>query len=129
MRNGLDASFKPQVFRKSHKHVLASNRQLATIFPVRLAYDADGYEPGQVLSHNTVDDVYEKFSAASGTYPAVAVLFDDISGPASSGTALARGIFGGEVLKAQLVDYDATAKSNLGAKDLVPSHGTEIVKF
>lgn len=129
-RKGLDAGFSGQIFRKDHPIVLACNRHLATIRPVRLAYNADGYPAGQVLARNTSTGYYEKFSAASGSYEAACVLFESLDeGTATSGTALARGIFGGEVFKSKLVDYDSNAKSNLGAREIIDATSSEIVKY
>lgn len=129
MNNGLDSTFNGQIFRKDHPMVLATNRQLATIFGIRLEYNANGYPAGQVLSKDTSDGLFKKYSLASGTYPAQCILFENIDGPASSGTALARGIFGGLVFTGILTDYSAQAKADLSAKDLSASDGVGVTKF
>lgn len=129
-RHGLDATFSGQIFRKDHPMVISSNRHLATLLPVRLAYDAGGYKAGQILALDSVANQYKKFSAVSGSYQAACVLFEDVSALGSSGTALARGIFGGEVFTSLLLDYSATAKTQLGARDIVDSSGVgSITKF
>lgn len=128
-RHGLDATFSGQIFRKDHPMVLSSNRHLATLLAVRLAYDAGGYKAGQILALDTVANQYKKFSAVSGTYQASCVLFEDVSALGSSGTALARGVFGGEVFKSVLIDYDATVKTQFGAREIKDASSIEIVKF
>lgn len=127
MRHGLDATFDGQVFRKDHPMVIVRNRHLASIIPSRLAYNADGYKAGQVIALDT-DDTWKKWSLVSGTATVVGVLFEDIAALASSGTALARGIMAGEVDKAQLIDYNAQAKTAMLAKEF-PANGVTVVKF
>ncbi len=129
MNNGLDSTFNAEIFRTDNPVILASNRHLATIYGVRLAYNADGYKAGQVLSKDTSDGYFKKYSLASGTYPAQCVLFDNVNGPASSGTGLARGVFGGEVFTDKLLDYSANAKTDLGARDINASDGVGVTKF
>lgn len=127
---GLDATFNGQIFRKDHPMILASNRHLATIYGVRLKNDTNGYLAGQVLAFNTVSSEYEKYSEASGSYDAKCILFDAIdAGTASTGTFLARGIFGGEVFYDKLTDIDSGAITDLGARVIQGSDGVDVLKF
>jgi hypothetical protein len=128
-RNGLDARFEGQVFRKDHPMVLASRRDLASFRPVRLGYNADGYKAGQVLVRDPSDGYFKKYSLASGTGESACVLFEDVNGESSSGTALARGIFGGEVYTSALFDYVAGSKTLMDARDITDASGVQITKF
>ena len=129
-----DPRFNGQIFRKSHPMIIAQNRQLASILPVRMAYNSSGYSAGQVIARNTVTTNYENyvFGAGSGTGTAAAILFEDIDVSefaATSGTVFARGIFGGEVFQDKLIDLDAGAISDLDAKTIVDATGINVLKF
>lgn len=130
----LDAAFNPSVFRKDMPMILATNRHLATLLPVRLAYDAAGYLAGQLLALNTVSGLFQKYSSggASGTGTAACFLFAPIpvdEFPSATGTAMERGVFGGELYNSKLVGVDGTATTQLGARVITDSSGTAIFKF
>lgn len=131
----LDAAFSGQIFRKDHKPILAQNRHLASILPVRLAYNAgNDYIAGTVLARNTTSGYYQPYASggASGTGTAACVLFEDHGANefASSGdTTAARGVFGGEVFKDNLIGLDAGAITNLGAKTIIDATGINVLKF
>jgi hypothetical protein len=130
----LDAKVDTEIFRKDHPIILASNRHLATIYGVRLAYDASGYKAGTVLGRNSVDGTYAAYSnsASSGLDTAASILFEDVPAelfPATTGTAVARGIMGGEVFKAKLTGLDASAITDLGARTIIGADGVEVLKF
>lgn len=129
-----DAKINNELFRKDHPMILATNRHLATILPVRLAYDAGGYKAGQVLGRVTASGNYADYNDAGsgGVETAAAILFEDVPVelfPSASGTALARGIFGGEVFESKLTGLDANGKVDLGARSIVDATGTTILKF
>lgn len=126
MRNGLDAQFSGEAFRKNHPMIIASNRHLASIQSVRLA--EGNYLAGQVISYDSADGLYKKYSEVSGTKTADAVLFTDVQS-ASGTTSLERGIFSGEVYEDLLIDLNAQAKTDLGAKTIVNAEGLTILKF
>lgn len=132
----LDAKFSGEIFRKDHPMILASNRQLASLLPVRLAYDSDGYAAGTVLGRNTVSTFYEAYDngASSGLDTAACILFEavpaeEFDGTAASSTTMAVGIFGGEVYKDKLVGYDSNAKTDLNAREIIDATGVTTVKF
>ncbi len=129
--HGLDAFTSQEIFRKDHPMILASNRHLASIKPVRLAYDADGYVAGQVLGRNSVSGYFQKYDSggASGLDTATCILFEEVTAAASSGTTIARGIFAGEVYKSKLTDLDSGAETDLKARTIVDATGIEVLKF
>lgn len=130
----IDPRFNGQIFRKSHPMIIAQNRQLASLLPVTLAYNASGYQAGQVLARNTTSGQYQPYVASgpSGTGTAAAILFEGVDVTefvATSGTVFAAGIFGGEVFKDKLISLDAGAISNLGAKTIIDATGVNVLKF
>lgn len=130
----LDAAFNPSVFRKDMPMILATNRHLATLLPVRLAYDSGGYEAGRLLALNSVSGLFQKYAngGASGTGTAVGFLFAPISVddfPSATGTAVERMVVGGELYNSKLVGVDGTATTQLGARVITDSSGTAIFKF
>lgn len=134
----LDPNFNPEIFRKNFKQVIAKNRQLASLAPVRLAYSASGYAPGTVLARNTTSGLYQAYnnSGSSGIDTAAAILdaqidVEDFAGDTSqlSGGVLAQALFGGEVFKDALVGYDANALTDLKGREYTDATGTTIVKF
>lgn len=130
----LDSSFSGQIFRKDVAQIIAQNRQLATLMPVRLAYNAAGYPAGQVLARNSTSGFYEKYNdaGASGLDVAKAVLNEEhqVSDFASSGdTTSAVGIFGGQLFKDKLVGLDAAGETDLKSTTIVDSTGVNILKF
>lgn len=130
----LDASFSGQIFRKDHKPIIAQNRLLASILPVRLAYSVNDYIAGTVLARNTTSGNYQPYvsGGASGTGTAACVLFEGhgVNEFASSGdTTAARGVFGGEVFKDNLIGLDSGAITNLGAKTIIDATGINVLKY
>lgn len=130
-KSTLDAVVNNEIFRKDFPTIIAMRRDLASIQPVRLVLRSEGYLPGQVLGRISDSGLFDKWSQVSGTADCQAVLFEAISGddqPATGG-ALARGITGGYVYTAKLLDYNAQAKSGLGAKDITDASGIGVTKF
>lgn len=130
----MDAKVNQEIFRKNHPIIIASNRHLASILPVRLAYNADGYVAGQVLARNTTSGLHAKYDdgASSGLNTAVGVLFEDVpveKFASSSDTVLARGIFGGELFEAKLTGLDANAKTDLKSRSITDARGVVTLKF
>lgn len=133
-KSAIDAEVNNSIFRKDNPIIIALRRDLAQLSPVRLAYDVLGYLPGQVLCQNTGDKLFYKYSAASGSYPAVCVLFEPISpesqlNSAVTGNALARALFAGFVYTNLLLDYSAQAKTDLKSRDYVDAGAFQITKF
>lgn len=129
----LDASFNPSVFRKDFPMILATNRHLATLLPVRLVYDSAGYLAGQCLARRS-DGLYVKYATggASGTGTAVGFLFAPIGVdefPSATGTAMERMVAGGELYSSLLVGNDSTANTQLNARQITDATGTTIYKF
>lgn len=121
------------VFRKDSSLIIALRRDLATLSPIRLEYDAAGYKSGQVLAYDTGTSTYKKYAGVSGTMAAKCVLFEDVSsdemGSVNTIDPLARGIFGGQVFTTKLLDYDANAATGLKSTDYVDAAGNQITKF
>lgn len=129
-----DVSFDGEIFRHDRSLVISSNRQLASILGVRLAYDASGYEAGRVLARNTVTGLYQKYDngGSSGLDTAKCVLLEKkiLADFASSGDSqAAAAVFGGEVYKDNLTGLDTAAETDLGAKTLVLPGSVTILKF
>jgi len=131
--SNLDAKVKTQIFRKDFPIILATNRHLATILGVRLAYNVAGYSAGTVLARRT-DGLYAAYNdaSASGLNTARGILFEDVVAEeftASTGTAVARTIFGGEVFKDKLTGLDANGEVDLMARTIIDASGVSILKF
>jgi hypothetical protein len=137
---GLDAYSSGQIYRKDYPMVLAQNRNLAVIGPVRLPYVAGGRTAGQVLAQYTsgpnvnLFDQYAGSGGASGLGTAAAVLFESIDDDGATGTVLARGIFGGLVFYNALfysgaTGLDSNGISNLGARKITDARGVTVLKF
>jgi len=130
----IDAGFNPQIFRKDTIQVISTNRQLASLLPIRVVYNSAGYYAGTVLARNTTSGLYQAYvnGGASGTGTAACILNRDINPEdfASSGdTQTSVGVFGEEVFTGVLIGFDGNAQTNLGAKQIVDALGTSIVKF
>lgn len=120
--------------QRNWKQIIACNRHLATILPVRVSYDANMQETGLVLARNSVSTVYSAYDSggASGLDVAKAVLLDTVyptDFAATSGTALANAVFGGELYVSKLIGYDSGALTDLGGKVIIDATGVEILKF
>lgn len=132
----LDAKVDNEIFRKDHPMILAANRHLASIRPVRVEYNASGYKAGRVLGQKTADSLFKYYNNANsdGSETAQCVMFEDIAVEAfesASGTAVGRGIFGGELYKSALTGQglDAAAIVDLKARTIKGSDGVEILKY
>lgn len=136
----LDAKVNNQIKRNDFAIILACNRHLATLLPVRLVRTGTDYSAGLVLGRVTATGFYKNYddSASDGSQVAAGVLFEDVlledrsdSSPSlgASGTAVARCIFGGEVFQDKLTGLDAAAKVDLGARTIIDASGVNILKF
>jgi hypothetical protein len=131
-KSAIDAEVKNEIFRTDWAAIIAYRRDLATIEPARLAYDASGYVAGQVIARTTSTGIFSKYSAVSGgSIDSVCVLMENVRADqqdsALSGGSLARAIFAGYVYKAKLLDY--TGASQLGGKEMTDATGITVVKF
>ncbi len=131
-----DAKVNNSIFRKNQAIIIASNRHLASILPVRLIYDAAGYVAGVVLAYNSTGNYYQKYvdGSASGVGTAACILFedhgtDDFDTTNATETTMARGIFGGEVFYAKLTGIDAAGIVDLKARSITDATGTVTLKF
>jgi len=123
--------FDTEVFRNDRRIIIAANRHLASIMPVVLEYDANGYKAGQVIARNTTSGLWTKYVAAgsSGTDTAVGILFNDRLDMPASGVADGQLIIKGEVFEDKCLDLDADAKTDLGARSVVSATGDTILVF
>jgi hypothetical protein len=129
-----DAKFSGSIFRKDHPMILASRRDLASIKPIKLAYNSDGYAAGTVLAFNTSTSKYVKYvdGQANGVGTAAAILFMDVPVEDFSSSAdfkVERAIFGGEVFYSLLTGIDAAGIVDLAAKRIKTATGNDILKF
>lgn len=104
--------FNPNVTRFDAPAILASRRDLASLKPVELAYNAGGYAAGTVLGQVTATKLWKAYLAGSsdGSQFPKAILFEDAppaNFPAAGTTSQNVGIFGGEVYYDKLVGIDA----------------------
>lgn len=128
MKNGLDATFSGEIFRKDHPMIIASNRHLASIKPVRLAYYAAGLVAGTILARDPADGLFKKFADVPANPDSACVLFENIDYYDAAETPLARGVFAGEVFAAKLVGA-APAIAALGGKIFQDATGIQTLKF
>jgi hypothetical protein len=109
------------------------NAHLAIILPVRLAYNVNGYGAGQVLAPNaSTPPLFSAYSSVSGSQNANCILFDAIDPLqfiSPTGTAMGRGIFGGQVYQGNLIDYNSTVLTSLNGKLIMDANGINILKF
>jgi hypothetical protein len=131
-KSAIDAEVNNEIFRKDWSAIIAYRRDLASIEPARLAYDAAGYLAGQCLARVTSTGVFGKWSAVSGlSTDTPCVLMENVpvsdENSALTGGSLARAIFTGFVYKAKLLDY--TGASQLGGKEMTDATGITVVKF
>lgn len=133
----VDPNFKASIFNYNQPLVIATNRNSAFIYGVRLRYQSGGYAAGTVLAENTTDLRYQAYndSGSSGINTAKAILFqayaaEDFDGTASTSSTLAVAIFGGcSVFKDNLTGYDANALTDLGGKLITLADSTVLLKF
>lgn len=135
--SSIDPNFKSSIHRYDQKLVIAGNRHTAIILPVRLKYQADGYEAGTLLARNTTDGLYQAYNDAgsSGINTAACVLLEafaeeDFSGEESTDSTLATAVFGSCVLyKNNLVGYDANGLTDLKGTLITLPDSTVLMKF
>lgn len=131
-KSPLDADVVTEVVRFDQPIILATRRDLAEIRPARLKVDLTGYRAGQVLARRVSTGEFEKWSAVSGaSYDTVCILFESLTAldQPATGTALARVIAGGRVYTSRCIELDATARTQLGARDQTDARGVAILKF
>jgi hypothetical protein len=123
--------FDSEIFRNDRRIIIARNRGQASILPVVLEYDANGYKAGQVIARNTTSGLWTKYVAAgsSGTDTAVGILLNDRLDLPASSVADGQLIIKGEVFESNCVDLDADAKVDLGARSVVSATGDTILVF
>ena len=128
-----DAKFSGSIFRKDNPQIISSNRQLAVLHGIRLAYSATGYKAGRVLARNSVSGIYDAYDSAgaSGLDVAKAILLEGLQAEdtVSASGAVVPALFGGEVFKDKLVGLDSDAITDLDAKTIIDGSGTQILKF
>lgn len=136
MSTNLDLVSSTEIFRKNHPIIIAMNRHLSTIRPMRVEFLSGGYSAGQVMAKRTSSGLFGKYDNAAtgdGLDTAVCVLMEDVqdmvSGSGASGSDLARGIYGGIVFTDKLIGLDSAARVDLGAKNLLDSSGINLLKF
>lgn len=137
----LDAKFSGQIFRKDNPIILATRRDQAVFMGVRVAYDSNGYMPGQALARETSSGLFKKWSAVSGgTYDSPCVLFDQCTDSDQlannhgiltgvSGSSLLRGLTKAIVYTGNLIDADAGFKTALKSTDYFDSNAIGLTKF
>lgn len=130
----LDAKVNNQLRRNDFAIIIALNRHLATLLPVRLTNDTTDIKAGTVLGRITASGLYKRYndSNSDGSEVAACVLMDDAlqeDYPSATGTCLSRGIFTGEVFQDKLVGFDAAAKVDLGGRTIIDASGVNILKF
>lgn len=132
-QSSIDALVNQSAFAKDFPMVLACDRQLAVLLPVRLAFNAavsGGYPAGTVIARNTTSGLFQPYanSGASGTGTAAGVLFFPVapaSGDSDMGIMIAKGI----VYQSKLVGVDSGAITNLGGRSVTDSSGVQLLMF
>lgn len=128
----IDANVNNEIFRKDSKVIIALNRHLAKLTPVRLKNDTNGYVAGQCVARNTSTGYWEKFSGISGSSPdSHCILFEDVDGSeflGTTGTGLARGIVAGDVYQDKCTELDSTFKTALKGR-LIVNNADNIFSF
>lgn len=127
----LMARSQTEIFRNDRRIIIARNRHLASIVPVALTYDSDGYYTGQLLARNSVSGEYAKYASggSSGLDTAVGILFNDVLDAPASTTAAGQMLVRGEVYESLCVDLDADAKTDLGSRSVIDGSGDTILIF
>lgn len=128
-----DAKVNNEITRNDYAIIIALNRHLATLLPVRLKNSATDIKAGTVLGRVTATGFYAAYNdaASDGTQVAKCILMDDVKAEEfpASGTAVGRGIFSGYVFKDKLTGLDSNGETDLGAKTIVDASGVNILKF
>ena len=133
-----DANVNNQLTRNDFAIIIALNRHLADIQPVRLVYTGSDYKAGTVLGRVTASGYYKPYNDANsdGTQVAKGILFEDVlvddflaQGPSLTGLAMARCLFAGYVFKDKLTGLDTAGETDLSAKTIIDASGVSILKF
>ena len=129
-----DAKFTSSVFRKDFgPQIIAKNRHLCSIGPVRLAISASGYVAGTVLAKNTTDGYFYAYddNGSSGLNTAACILLDNcpLEETTSPQHLLSRAIFRGEVYHANLTGIDTNGVADLNGRLYTDSLGNAILGF
>lgn len=126
-----DIKYNAEIFRNDFTQLIAKSIQRLVTMPVRLAYDADGYDAGVTLARDPADGFYKKYDdgGASGVAAAVCILAEDVTAGESSGTRLAVGITHGELYNDKITGMDANGRTDLGARTYTEADGTVIFSF
>jgi hypothetical protein len=129
-------NFDEEIFRKDNpaSALILRNRHLASIVPVSLVYDEDGYLSGVTLARNTTSGKWAKYDGggSSGLDTAVGVLLDPVpveDFKSESDIVFARMIVGGELDNALISGMDSNGRTDLDAKLVVSGTGKTIFKF
>lgn len=129
----IDAKVNNEIKRNDFAIIIALNRHLADLQPVRLKNVGAAYQAGLVLGRITASGLYAAYndSNSDGTQVAAAVLMEDVAleDQTASGNPVARGIFAGYVFQDKLTGLDAAAKVDLGARTIIDASGVNILKF
>lgn len=135
----LDADFNAEVIRRDDANIIAAHRQSALFLGVRLAYDADGYKPGQVLGKNSTSGLWMKYddNGSSGEATAVAVLekgvavgqFPSTTVQSAANSVVQPAIFGGTVFYDKLQGVDAAALVDLKGRRISDVTGADLLVF
>ncbi len=132
----IDARFSGSIYRKNWNQVIATDRHLAKIAGVRVAWQSSQVIAGTVLGRVTATGFYKPYndSNSDGSQTAVGVTLDDIdfeaaSGASGIGTQAARLCYGGVVYKDNLTGLDSAAETDLKAREIVDASGTTLLSF
>lgn len=133
----LDPRFSGSIYRKNFPNIIASDRALAKIVAVRMAYSSTAYVAGQVIARVTATGFYSRYDdAVTGGYnTAVGVLLDEVdltaatgSGAGGYGTGSGRMIVGGaQLYYDKLTGIDANGLTDLKARVVVDEFGTNLL--
>lgn len=132
-----DAMFIPSDYRANFKQIIAKRSDLAQFKAGRMKPAGAGltvtYIAGLVLGFATSGadaGLYKPYNSANtdGSQVAAGVLSEDVLTDEFGNGSEAAIIQGGTLYKDLLIGYDATAKTNLGAKEYV-EHGSNLVSF
>lgn len=131
-----DAKVNNQLRRNDFAIIIALNRHLADLQPVRVTKTGSDYAAGTVLGRATSgadSGLYKPYndSNSDGSQTARCVLMEDLADEtiAASGSGLARGIFAGYLFQDKLTGLDAAAIVDLKATTIIDASGVNILKF
>lgn len=127
----IDPKFSGEIFRQDHPIILACDRHLAKLHPVRMRYLEGGYAAGLVIARNTGDGLYDAYDSggSSGLDTAAGILQDKVECAVSGVSEIAVGIFGGEVYESKLTGLDSDGKTDLNGRSFTGADGVAIFSF